>query len=283
MDGAGSEGDEHRLADLISRGGLLVLTGAGISTDSGIPDYRGRSGRRRHAAPMTYHRFISSAAVRRRYWARSHVGWPRIASARPNLAHHVITDLERAGRITGVATQNVDGLHTRAGTRRTIDLHGRLDAVVCMDCGDRRPRLELALRLDVLNPGFRQEQTAIAADRPDGDVVIPSAQIEGFRVADCRLCGGPFKPDVVFFGERVPRPRFRAAMDMIAACRALLVLGTSLTVGTGYRMVTAASRAGLPIAIVNRGETRGDHHASIRIDAGLADVLRPYTAVGATV
>ena len=265
--------DVAALADVLARGRVLVLSGAGISTDSGIPDYRGPDGTRRHAAPMTFDRFTASADERRRYWARSHLGWERVARARPNAAHHAVAALGAAGRLAGVVTQNVDGLHTAAGSFDVIDLHGRLDAVVCLQCARRRPRLELGLRLDVCNPGFRGTVTAPAADRPDGDVLLDDRVVEGFRVVDCRSCGGVLKPDVVFFGEHVPRDRFHRALGLVEVSRTLLVLGSSLTVGSGYRIVTAAARRGVDVVIVNRGATRGDRHAALRIDAGLADVL----------
>jgi NAD-dependent SIR2 family protein deacetylase len=273
-DGAPSAADLDALAAVLTRGRVLVLTGAGISTDSGIPDYRGPSGTRRHAAPMTFDRFTGSVAERQRYWARSHLGWQRVAEARPNAAHRAVATLGEAGRLTGVVTQNVDGLHTAAGSREVVDLHGRLDAVVCLRCSRRRPRLELGLRLDAVNPGFRRTAVGLdAGQRPDGDVVLDESAVTGFRVVDCRSCGGVLKPDVVFFGEHVPRERFRRALGLVDQSQALLVLGSSLTVGSGYRFVTAASRRGLDVVIVNRGVTRGDHLATCRIDAGLCDVL----------
>lgn len=262
------------LADLLAAGRVLVLTGAGISTDSGIPDYRGPSGRRRHSAPMTYERFTGSAEERREYWARSHLGWQRVTSARPNVSHHAVAALERVGLLSGLVTQNVDGLHSTAGSHDVIDLHGRLDAVVCLGCSLRRSRFEIALRLDVVNPGFREAAVAVGGTvRPDGDVALPRATSAGFVVVDCRRCGGILKPDVVFFGEAVPKDRFRRALAVLEESSALLVLGSSLTVGSGYRFVTAAVRAGVPVAIVNRGATRGDHHATVKVDAGLADVV----------
>lgn len=270
------------LARLVAGGRVLAVTGAGISTDSGIPDYRGPTGRRRHAGPMTYAQFTSSPEARRRYWARSHVGWRRVARARPNPGHRVVADLERHGLLIGCVTQNVDGLHTAAGSQHVIDLHGRLDAVVCLGCGERRPRLELALRLDVLNPGFASWAGEDAHERPDGDVVLPADSVAGFRVASCRRCGGVLKPDVVFFGEQVPRDRFRRALSLLDASAALLVLGSSLTVGSGYRFVTAAVRRGLPVAIVNRGVTRGDPHAAVRVDAGLTETLTTLTRAVST-
>lgn len=270
--------DVADIATVLARGRVLVLSGAGMSTDSGIPDYRGPDGTRRHAAPMTYERFTGSLHERRRYWARSHLGWQRVASARPNTGHRAVAALGGAGRLTGVVTQNVDGLHTAAGSPDVVDLHGRLDAVVCLQCSRRRPRLEVALRLEAVNPGFRQSVVASADDRrPDGDVVIDEDVVAAFRVVDCRSCGGVLKPDVVFFGEQVPRERFRRALARVERARTLLVLGSSLTVGSGYRFVTAAARRDLDVVIVNRGATRGDRHAVLKLDAGLADVLPAAT------
>lgn len=262
------------LADTVAAGGVLVLSGAGISTDSGIPDYRGPDGVARSAAPMTFQRFTGSAEDRRRYWARSFVGWQRINSARPNVSHLAVAKLEHAGMVMGVVTQNVDGLHRAAGSRQVIDLHGRLDAVICLDCGLRRSRVEIALRLDAVNPGLRNRvATDTSAVRPDGDVVVPEEIVADFRVVDCRRCGGMLKPDVVFFGESVPRHRFRRAMDLLDGSSSLLVLGSSLTVGSGYRFVTAAAQRRLPVVIVNRGATRGDKYATVKIDAPLGEVL----------
>jgi NAD-dependent SIR2 family protein deacetylase len=266
----------RQLGALLAAGDVLVLTGAGISTDSGIPDYRGPDNLPRNAAPMTFDRFTGSVEERRRYWARSHVGWERFAAARPNVAHHAVARLGRAGLLSGVVTQNVDGLHHAAGSPEVIDLHGRLDTVVCLGCGARRPRLEVALRLDALNPGFRGEAgSGPVRLRPDGDITIADADAARFRTVDCRGCGGILKPDVVYFGEPVPRERFARALQLLDGSRALVVLGSSLTVGSGYRFVTAARRRQLPVAIVTRGITRADHHATLRIDALLAEVLPP--------
>lgn len=264
------------LRDLVAAGGVLVLTGAGISTDSGIPDYRGPSGSLRHALPMTFQRFTSGVDEQRRYWARSHLGWHRVGRAEPNASHRAVARLEAAGLVDGVVTQNVDGLHAAAGSREVVDLHGRLDTVVCLDCGGRSPRLEVGARLDAANPGFAAAvDAARGADRPDGDVVLPDEVVAEFRVVACDGCDGPLKPDVVFFGEHVPRERFARALGLLDAARALLVLGSSLQVGSGFRFVTAARRRGTPVAIVNRGRTRGDGHADLKLDAWLADVVPP--------
>ena len=265
----GNSEDIGALADLLADGDVLVLSGAGMSTDSGIPDYRGPTGTRRRASPMTYREFTGDDAARRRYWARSHVGWRHVASARPNAAHRAVAALEAGGVVSGVVTQNVDGLHTAAGSRRVIDLHGRLDTVVCLGCGDRRPRIEIALRLAALNPAF----DPVAATAPDGDADLADAAVAGFRTADCRLCHGPLKPDVVFFGESVAPQVVAEAMTMLDDARVLLVLGSSLTVMSGYRFVLRARKRGTPVAIVNRGPTRGDDDADVRLDASLGVAL----------
>ena len=256
---------------MLDGGGVLVLTGAGISTDSGIPDYRGPTGASRRYAPMTYQTFVGDAAARRRYWARSHLGWQQIARAEPNRGHYAVAELQRAGVVDAVITQNVDGLHQAAGSTDVVELHGGLDRTVCLDCGDRRPRLELAERLAAMNAGLVMRARAI---NPDGDVELPEDELDGFAMAACELCGGELlKPDVVFFGESVPPERVRQSFDLVDAARALLVLGSSLTVFSGFRFVRAAHRRGIPIAIVNQGATRADDLADIRIDAPIATVL----------
>jgi NAD-dependent SIR2 family protein deacetylase len=259
---------------------LVALTGAGLSTDSGIPDYRGPGAPRR--TPMTYAEFRSGEPARRRYWARSHVGWARMAQAVPNPGHLALADLERTGALLGVITQNVDGLHTAAGSRAVIDLHGRIADVVCLNCGRRGSRAELQERLAALNPGFIAAAGARVEAAPDGDAELASAA--GFRVADCRGCGGVLKPDVVFFGENVPRERVAHAYAMVDALApasgALLVAGSSLAVLSGLRFVRHAHRAGVPVVIVNRGATRGDPLADVLVDAGCSDVL-PLLAAAA--
>ncbi|MFI7636327.1 NAD-dependent protein deacetylase [Nonomuraea sp. NPDC049400] len=263
-----------RLAELVAGGGVAVLSGAGLSTESGIPDYRGPTGRARRAEPMTYQRFVGSAQARQRYWARSHVGWRQIGQARPNAGHRAVAELERRGLIAGIVTQNVDGLHQAAGARRVIELHGGLDRVVCLSCRERTPRAELERRLRAANPGWE----ASGRINPDGDAVLTDEQVAGFKLVDCAACGGLLKPDVVFFGENVPRPRVDECFAVVAGARTLLVLGSSLTVKSGLRFVTKAAVLGIPIAIVNQGPTGGDADACLTLDAPLGATLTDLAA-----
>jgi NAD-dependent SIR2 family protein deacetylase len=249
---------------------LFVLTGAGISTASGIPDYRDADGNWRHRRPILYHSFVHKPALRRRYWARAFVGWRRFASARPNASHVALARLEAAGRVRRLVTQNVDGLHQRAGSRAVIDLHGRLDTVVCLACGERSSRDELQRRLEEANPSFLEVRGRVA---PDGDMSLEGVDYEGFEVPPCLRCGGVLKPDVVFFGESVPPERVRAAFDALAGSDAMLVAGSSLMVYSGYRFCIAAARAGLPIALVNLGRTRADDEADVKIVRDCGEVL----------
>jgi NAD+-dependent protein deacetylase sirtuin 4 len=252
------------LARLFERGPVAVLTGAGISTESGIPDYRGPETRRRARNPIQYREFMRSAAARQRYWARSMLGWPRLSAARPNVGHSVLAKLERVGLTRGLLTQNVDGLHVSAGSQAQVELHGALREVICLECHALSSRVELQHRLEALNPelcGHQPEQA------PDGDADLADALIERFQVASC-ACGGALKPHVVFFGENVPPARVAQAMQQVHESRALVVIGSSLAVYSGLRFVHAAARLGLPIAIVSYGETRGDPSATLRIDAG---------------
>ncbi|MEO3791984.1 NAD-dependent protein deacetylase [Nonomuraea sp. B10E15] len=262
------------LAGLVARGGVAVLSGAGLSTESGIPDYRGPTGRSRRAEPMTYQKFVGSAEARRRYWARSHVGWRQIGDARPNAGHRAVAELERRGLLAGIVTQNVDGLHQAAGALRVIELHGGLDRVACLSCRERTSRAELERRLREANTGW----AASGAINPDGDAVLTDAQVAGFQVVDCAGCGGLLKPDVVFFGENVPRPRVDECFATVAGARALLVLGSSLKVRSGLRFVTRAAELGIPIAIVNQGPTGGDADATLTVDAPLGPTLSGLTA-----
>ena len=267
------------LAALAAAGGVAVLSGAGLSTESGIPDYRGPTGAARRATPMTFQAFTGSAAARQRYWARSHLGWRVVARARPNAGHRAVTALEQAGLLTGVVTQNVDGLHTAAGTRSVVELHGNLDRVVCLHCGDLSSREHLDTRLREANPGWTARVRGV---NPDGDVDLPDEALERFTTVACSLCGGVLKPDVVFFGESVPADRVQACFALVERSRALLVLGSSLTVMSGYRFVLRAAKTGVPVAIVNAGPTRGDAKADVRVDAPLGEVLpRLVAAVGA--
>ncbi|MFN8168204.1 MAG: NAD-dependent protein deacetylase [Candidatus Nanopelagicales bacterium] len=259
------------LAALVRAGGVVVLSGAGISTESGIPDYRGPSGAalRRHA-PMTYQLFLGDPVARRRYWARSHVGWQLMRTARPNDGHRAVAELEQRGLVLGTITQNVDGLHQAAGAQHVIDLHGRLDHVVCLGCGASETRAHLRERLDAANESWRATITAV---NPDGDVDLPDEQLDGFTVVDCERCGGVLKPDVVYFGENVPAARVQAAYELVDRARSLLVLGSSLTVFSGRRFVLRASRAGTPVAIVNEGPTRGDEHAALKLETPIGPTM----------
>jgi NAD-dependent SIR2 family protein deacetylase len=247
---------------------LVVLTGAGLSTDSGIPDYRGPGAPAR--MPMTYQEFVSGPAARQRYWARSHLGWGRMRRAEPNDGHRALARLAPDLLIT----QNVDGLHEQAGTPRLVALHGRIADVVCLGCRTTSARVALQQRLADLNPGFAERHAAVAS-RPDGDVDLD--ETSDFVVPECEGCGGVLKPDVVFFGENVPPPRVARCYDavdaLVALDGALLVAGSSLTVMSGLRFVRRAAKAGSPVVIVNRGETRGDPLATYRVDAGCSEFL----------
>ena len=248
-----------------------MLSGAGMSTDSGIPDYRGPSGAQRTYAPMTYHSFTHDAAARHRYWARSYVGWPQIDRARPNDGHRAVAALQARGLLSGIVTQNVDGLHQAGGAHDVIELHGGLDRTVCLNCGAHARRAEIERRLRAANPNFHVDLDVV---NPDGDAELDDDQLDSFVMVDCANCGsGPLKPDVVFFGETVPRDRVDLSFALVESSQALLVLGSSLTVMSGYRFVLRAVKLGIPVAIVNQGPTRGDAHATIRIDAPLSPVL----------
>jgi NAD-dependent SIR2 family protein deacetylase len=258
------------LTDLVADGGVVILSGAGLSTESGIPDYRGPSGRARRAEPMTYQAFVRGEAARQRYWARSHLGWRHVARAAPNAGHRAVAELEHRGLVSGIITQNVDGLHQAGGARQVIELHGSLDRVLCLSCGQRTSRTELDERLRAANPGWAAEVTVI---NPDGDAVLGDEAVGRFRVVDCLRCGGLLKPDVVFFGENVPRPRVDECYALVGRAATLVVLGSSLTVMSGYRFVRQAARCGIPVVIINQGATRGDAHAIATIDAPLGRTL----------
>lgn len=248
-------------------GSFVALTGAGVSTDSGIPDYRGPTSVGR--APMTFQEFRSGPEARRRYWARSYVGWSRMGSALPNPGHHALAALEAAGRVDLLVTQNVDGLHEAAGSQQVCALHGRVADVVCLSCRTTSSRVSLQERLAELNPGWLEAHSG-AEVRPDGDVALE--ETDGFRVPSC-ACGGDLKPDVVFFGENVPKERVLRCYEAVEGARALLVLGSSLTVMSGLRFVRAAAKQGTPVVIVNRGETRGDALADLKLEVGTSEFL----------
>ncbi|MFD7699279.1 NAD-dependent protein deacetylase [Streptomyces caelestis] len=262
--------DPEPVAEALSTGGVLVLSGAGISTESGIPDYRGEGGSLSRHTPMTYQDFTGSDRARRRYWARSHLGWRTFHRALPNAGHRAVAAFERHGLLSGVITQNVDGLHQAAGSAGVVELHGGLDRVVCLSCGALSPRRELARRLEEANAGFAPVAAGV---NPDGDADLTDEQVGDFRVVPCALCGGVLKPDVVFFGENVPPPRVEHCRALVREASSLLVLGSSLTVMSGLRFVRQAARAGTPVLIVNRDPTRGDRHAVTRVALPLGTAL----------
>ncbi|MFG2576988.1 NAD-dependent protein deacetylase [Streptomyces sp. NPDC048481] len=262
--------DVGPVADALSGGGVLVLSGAGISTESGIPDYRGEGGSLSRHTPMTYQDFTAGAQARRRYWARSHLGWRTFGRALPNAGHLAVAAFGRHGLVSGVITQNVDGLHQAAGSRDVVELHGSLARVVCLSCGATVPRADLALRLERANAGFAPVAAGL---NPDGDADLTDDQVRDFVVAPCEACGGILKPDVVFFGENVPPARVEACRALVEEATALLVLGSSLTVMSGLRFVRQAADAGKPVLIVNRDPTRGDRHALTRVALPLGAAL----------
>jgi len=263
-----------RIADLVREGSVVVLTGAGISTESGIPDYRGASGALRRHTPMTYQTFLRDPLGRHRYWARSHLGWRAMSGAHPNRGHSAVAELQRRGLVSGLITQNVDGLHQAAGARDVVELHGGLDRVICLGCSATAARTDVADRMVAANPDF----AARAAALPDGDADLPDSELDSFRMIGCPACGeGPLKPDVVFFGESVPKDRVEECFRLVDDARSLLVLGSSLTVYSGYRFAVRAERNGIPVAIINQGRTRGDHLATIKVEAPLGPTLDALT------
>ncbi|OPX11003.1 NAD-dependent protein deacetylase [Mycobacterium sp. AT1] len=259
------------LVSLLAGRRLAVLTGAGLSTDSGIPDYRGPDSP--PSNPMTIRQFTSDPAFRQRYWARNHVGWRHMHATLPNAGHRALAALERAGVVTSVITQNVDLLHTKAGSEVVVNLHGTYADVVCLGCGSTMTRAQLADELEALNPGFaeRAERVGGIAVAPDADAMIE--ETSSFRYVDCSRCGGMLKPDIVYFGESVPKERVAQAYSLVDDADALLVAGSSLTVFSGLRFVRHAAAAGKPVAIINRGTTRGDEFATVKLDAGCSELL----------
>ena len=250
---------------------IAILTGAGVSTESGIPDYRGPETRRRARNPIQGRAFRSDPDTRTRYWARSFVGWPRMQDARPNPCHRALARLQREGAVTGLITQNVDGLHEAAGSSPVEALHGRMSEVVCLDCGALSSRADLQGRLAARNPGFLNPDGAPMA--PDGDADLVEAAISGFRVPACVRCGGVLKPHVVFFGEGVPRDRVDRAFAAVDAAEVLLVIGSSLAVFSGFRFARHAARRGQPVVILNLGPTRADPLATLRVEARAGEAL----------
>jgi NAD-dependent SIR2 family protein deacetylase len=271
----------RELSDLVRRAGVVVLSGAGLSTESGIPDYRGSDGTRR-VTPMQYAEFVGSSEARRRYWARSYIGWQRFSRATPNRGHRAVTQLQRAGLVDAVITQNVDGLHQAAGAVDVVELHGNLDDVVCLTCGDRTARVGLHARLAEANPGFVELVRGVVADgsrvtsqiRPDGDIVLDDALTSRFHLPRCLVCAADtLKPDVVFFGESVSKATVDRSFALVDAASSVLVLGSSLAVMSGYRFVRRAARNGIPVAIVTASASRGDPEATLRLHTPLGDTL----------
>ena len=262
----------ERLAELVRGRRIVALTGAGCSTESGIPDYRGPDTPPRTRPPIQHREFVDRAERRQRYWARSMLGWPRLAGARPNDAHRALVELEAAGAIAGLITQNVDGLHHTAGSQTVVELHGGIARVRCLACDVVTPRAELQDRLADANPRWAERVHAIDI-APDGDADLPDDLVADFAVVPCASCSGVLMPDVVFFGGSVPRATLDAAWSAFDLAEVLLVIGSSLTVFSGYRFVRRAAERKVPVAILNRGPTRGDEHAELRIDARAGQAL----------
>lgn len=257
-----------RTADLLRGRRIAVLTGAGISTDSGIPAYRG-VGARTRSDPMTIQRYLGDEAARRRYWVGGHLGWRAFARAEPNAGHVALAEMENAGRVSGVITQNVDGLHLRAGSSHVIEVHGTMRRVLCLHCGQVFDRRDVASQIEDLNPWITVPENVRLA--PDGDVLPEST--DGFVVPTCTVCDGMLKPDVVFFGEYVPQDRFKAAESLLRSSDALIVAGSSLVVNSGVRLVERARRRSIPLVIINHEPTRADVWADVTIAAGTSDVI----------
>lgn len=246
---------------------IAVLTGAGVSTDSGIPDYRGEGAPVR--TPMTFQQFLANETYRKRYWAGSHLGWKSFDAAIPNEGHRALAAMEQAGVVNGVITQNIDGLHLRAGSQRVVDLHGTVDRVRCLRCGQLYARADVADRLGAANPWLDVPEAIVL--NPDGDVEIED--VGAFVLPACTVCEGMLKPDVVFFGEFIPKDRFDEASAVMRRADALLIAGSSLVVNSGIRLLEQAARRRLPIVIVNRGATKGDPKATVKIDEGTSQTL----------
>lgn len=256
-----------RAAELLQGKVISVLTGAGISTDSGIPDYRGEGAAVRN--PMTFQQFQSSPDFRKRYWAGSHLGWKRFASSTPNEGHDALAEFERRGISNGIVTQNVDGLHLRAGSTRVVDVHGSIDRARCLRCGQYFARTPLAARISELNPWLEEDDSHTL--NPDGDADVHN--VDDFVIPECTVCGGVLKPDVVFFGEFVPTRKFQLGASLVDQSDAMIVAGSSLVVNSGIRLVERAMRKKIPLVIINRGVTKADKRADVKIDGGASAVL----------
>jgi NAD-dependent SIR2 family protein deacetylase len=268
--------DLQALVDFVQRHPrLLVITGAGCSTAAGIPDYRDEHGQWKRSEPMRYQLFVGNEIARKRYWARSMLGWPTMANAKPTTAHHALAQLERGGRIELLVTQNVDGLHQAAGSQAVVDLHGRIDTVCCLGCGARSPRRALQEELMRRNPAWLALD---ATSLPDGDANLESLDFAAFEVPDCPHCGGMLKPDVVFFGESVPRERVAAVREALTRADAVLVAGSSLMVYSGYRFVEEATAFGKPVVAVNQGRTRADSVLRLKVEAEVGEALVALTS-----
>ena len=267
--------DLDRLAALLRGRRFVALTGAGCSTESGIPDYRGQ-GRSTQRHPIQHDAFLRRADVRRRYWARAALGWARFSTAAPNAAHRALADLERAGCLAGIITQNVDRLHHAAGSRRVVELHGALAEVRCLGCHATFARAAVQERLLFANPDWLARAAALA---PDGDAELADDAVAAFRVVGCAICDGVLMPNVVFFGGSVPEPTLRAAFDLFDAGEALLVIGSSLTVYSGFRFVRRAAERGVPVGVINLGPTRADDTVAVRVRQSAGQVL-PRLAAG---
>lgn len=262
-----SEALLDRAVDALAGRRVAVLTGAGLSTDSGIPDYRGAGAPVR--TPMTFQHFLSSESYRKRYWAGSHLGWKRFTSVEPNAGHFALAEMEASQLVNGVITQNVDGLHIRAGSNRVVDLHGSMNRVRCLQCGQSYARSDIAGRIAADNPWIDTPETVQL--NPDGDVDV--AKADEFVIPDCTVCGGMLKPEVVFFGEFVPVEKFSEATALVKNAEAFIVAGSSLVVNSGIRLLEQATRRKLPVVIINRGVTKGDSRAAVKIDAGTSEIL----------
>ncbi|HIV70430.1 MAG TPA: NAD-dependent protein deacetylase [Candidatus Aquabacterium excrementipullorum] len=273
-----SPADLAALRAALSVGPFVILTGAGLSTGSGIPAYRDAEGRWVHPMPVQHQAFLRDEAVRRRYWARSFVGWRRFGQARPNGGHTALAELERQGHVHTLITQNVDGLHLMAGSRSVIELHGALRHVVCLDCGQRHERVAVQVWLEALNPGFDPSIVEAAQTAPDGDAHLEDTAYAGFSVPSCPECGGVLKPDVVFYGDNVPRDRVAQALTSVEEAAGLLVVGSSLMVYSGYRFAERAHRLGKPVIAINQGVTRADALLAFKVEDDCVAILQALAA-----